>query len=177
MTALDQNMLKRFVRLAADELRGDWVIIGGTVLPLLGIMHRTTVDIEIAGPEDTGQEQIVVLMEIAERLGLPVEAINQAGAYFLRKIDGWETMLEILRKGKKAIVYRPDVTLFILLKLQRLTESDLSDCLEFLRFAAKQNEPLDLERVGEAIEGLLQGGISRGKERRLDILRGALARF
>ena len=70
--------------------------------------------------------------------GLPVETINQAAGLFLRKIANWNKMLVPLIKGT-ATIYRPNVTLFLLLKMERLSESDLGDCIEFIKFSKKKN--------------------------------------
>ena len=38
MTGIDHTLLVRFVTLVVERLEGDWVVLGGTVLPLLGIL-------------------------------------------------------------------------------------------------------------------------------------------
>jgi hypothetical protein len=159
MKPIDKKLLAKFVQMAGDRLKGDWVIIGGTVLPLVGVHHRVTVDIDIVGPPDAGQEQTLVLMEICESLGLPVEAVNQAGAFFLRRIEGWERDL-----------VRPNTTLFILLKLPRLTESDLADCLELLKVARARKEVPDVSRLTKAIANALKKGPLEEKSNRLQSL-------
>ncbi len=174
MKVLDIKILTRFLRLAGDELTGDWVVIGGVVLPLLGIQLRVTNDIDIAGPRDAGNEQTLVLMEIARRLGLPVETINQSGAYFLYRIKGWKKSLVPLHHGKSATIHRPDVTLFILLKLTRFSESDLTDCLEMLKFARRRNERPDVARIRKAVRKLFRQNPSEMKEVRLNALLDAL---
>lgn len=175
MTALDSKTLSVFLKMAGDRLEGDWVIIGGIVLALLGIRHRVTLDIDIVGPAEATQEQTLALMEIAEKLGLPVEAINQVGAFFLRRIPGWETLLVRLHEGKSAVIHRPQVTLYILLKLRRFTETDLVDCLEFLRFARKAGEKPDKRRIRKAVRDLLRKNPPAEKRRRLDALLDAMA--
>jgi hypothetical protein len=37
---IDSKMMKKFINVAVDRLEGDWIIIGGTVLPLLGVDLR-----------------------------------------------------------------------------------------------------------------------------------------
>ena len=170
MNAVDRRTLRRFVALAAERLRGDWVLIGGGVLPLLGVEVRVTVDIDVAGPDDAGMDQTLVLMGIAEELGLPVEAVNQAGAFFLRRIRGWERHLVELHRGRRARILRPDATLFLLLKLDRLTESDLTDCVEMLRLARRGGERVDRRRVRGAIGRGLAGDVSVPRRRRLEAL-------
>jgi hypothetical protein len=174
MRPIDGKLLTRFVKMAGDRLRGRWIIIGGAVLPLVGVHHRVTLDIDIVGPPDAGQDQTLVLMEIAESLGLPMEAINQAGAIFLHRIEAWERNLVVVHSGKSAAIHRPDATLFILLKLMRFTESDLADCLELLKVARAGKEDLDLPRLRRAVRSASDRSPSEEKSARLRSLLLAL---
>ena len=98
MKALDASLLKKFLKAAGDQLTGEWVLVGGTVLPALNVDVRSTTDIDFVGlPVDTTREQLK-LMQIAEDLGLPIESINQASAYFISKISGFEKSLVLLHQ-------------------------------------------------------------------------------
>lgn len=174
MRALDRDTLRRFVELAGDRLAGDWVVLGGCVLHLLGIGRRTTLGIDVAGPLDAGMDQALVLMEIAEELGLPVESVNTAGAYFLRRIDSWERLRVPVHRGATATLHVPNATLFLLLKIGRLTEADLADCLHVLDHARERREAIDGDRVAEAANRVLSGATSPGHRARIDALLGAL---
>jgi hypothetical protein len=175
VTGIDRDLVHRFVALAADSLQGDWVVMGGAVLPLLGVETRVTWDIDVAGPPEARMDQALLLMEIAEELGLPVEAINQAGAYFLHRVDGWRESLVKVRVGKSGTILRPDATLFVLLKIDRLTESDLADCTAMLDAARRLGETVRSDRLAAAIEAALEGGDLAGERRaRLEALLGAL---
>lgn len=177
MNALDAKTLRKFLKLAGDRLQGKWVIIGGTVLPLLGVEHRSTVDIDLAGPPKATQKDTLALMEIAQELGLPVESLNQAGAFFLFKIKDWEKKTIELYRGKTAIFLRPNVELFLQLKIGRLNESDLSDCLAFLSYASKKNEPYNTDYLIKILELAIekaQDGQSENRMARLETLLGAL---
>ena len=125
-------------------------------MPLVGIEHRVTVDIDLAGPDTATQRDTAVLMEIAEALGLPVEAVNQAGAFFLHKIPKWQDSLVLVHKGRSASFFRPDVNLFILLKLPRLSEADLKDTLAMLNLARKTAEPILRTRLKTALQKQLK---------------------
>ena len=126
--------MKKFIAKVLTNLEGEWVIIGGTVLSLLGIDERVTMDIDmVAINNKQSNSQSIKLMEIAESLGLPVEAINQAGEYFLSKVDGFQDHLILFAESKKCKIYRPDAYLFLKLKLARSSETDLRDCMAFLR--------------------------------------------
>jgi hypothetical protein len=131
---MNSRTLKKFVEIASDRLIGEWVVIGGTVLPILGVDHRVTLDIDfIRIHEKESNADSLILMEIAEQMGLPIEAVNQAGAYFFSKVENAIDHLVILKKGSRCTIYRPDVWLYIALKLGRFTETDLEDCLVMIK--------------------------------------------
>jgi hypothetical protein len=136
---INSKLMKKFVAKVLTNLEGEWVIIGGTVLSLLGIDERVTMDIDmIAINNKHTNSQSIKLMEIADSLGLPVEAINQAGEYFLSKVDGFQDHLILFAESKKCKIYRPDAYLFLKLKLARSSETDISDCITFLRHNKKE---------------------------------------
>jgi hypothetical protein len=173
---IDTALLNRFIRLAGDRLKGRWVLLGGTLLPLVGIDYRVTTDIDIVGLGTLEQGQTLKLMEIAEHLGLPVESINQAAGYFLSKQESFENHLISLHRGKSAEILRPDLFLFLALKIGRLSESDLTDCLALL----KKEGPLS-SRHRKTLEARIRAeakASSHEKRERLsrvtDALRGIL---
>ena len=53
-----------------------------------------------------------------------------------------------------ATIYRPTATLFLLLKVERLTAIDLDDCIALLEHCATTEEPVDRERVRARIFAL-----------------------
>lgn len=173
MKPISSALMKRFVIAAGDRLRGDWVIIGGAVLPLSGIDVRVTVDIDIAGPTSSTQAEMLTLMEIGESLGLPVEAINQAGAFFLQKIPNWEKSLVEIYRGTSATIFRPNVNLFIRLKIGRLSESDLNDCIAFLKFARTKQETVDQASLTSNIKKAIKTAAGDRLER-LHVLLGEI---
>lgn len=175
MKEINQAILKRFLKIAGSQLVGDWVILGGSVLPLLGIEKRVTLDIDLAAKSKIGNKEQMKLFEIAESLDLPVEAINTAAGYFLHKIKGWEDCLVLLYEGKKCRFYRPSASLFIQLKITRLSESDYSDCLEMIRFAKKANEDIS-QKVEREVKRLLSNSSGELKSRQEGILK-ALAKI
>jgi hypothetical protein len=133
MTVINTKISKKFLELAAKELKGDWVVMGGTVMVLMGVNDRFTVDIDLAGPKTATQADTLKLMTIAEKIGLAPEAINQAGAFFLNRIPRWEDNLVTILKTKHFSLARPNAFLFLQLKLGRLSESDLGDCFNMLK--------------------------------------------
>jgi hypothetical protein len=106
-------------------------------------------------------------------LKLPVEVINQAAGLFLRKQKNWKDSLVLIHKGKTAKIYRPDVNLFICLKIERMSESDLSDCLAFIRFAKRQDEPIQRPKLISLINRKMKS-LSGTRPKRLERLLQAL---
>jgi hypothetical protein len=172
---LDRPTLRKFIEEAADALTGDWIIIGGTVLPLLGAGDRVTLDIDFIPVGDASQSDLLQLMEIAEGLQLPIETVNQAGAYFLQKISDYREHLVLLHEGAKARVFRPDPTLYISLKTPRLSETDLEDCLSFLEFARRSGESWDRARLSRSIQSEIRQAESAGRRERLGKLLQVIA--
>ena len=143
---INSKLMEKFIAKVLAKLEGEWVILGGTVLILLGIDERVTMDIDMISINNkTSNTQSIKLMEIAESLGLPVEAINQAGEYFLSKVDGYQDHLVLYAESKKCKIYRPDAFLFLKLKLARASETDLSDCMAFLKHNEEEAKALKKE--------------------------------
>lgn len=101
-----RETMERFVALATERIRGDIVVLGGAVLPLVGIAHRVTHDVDVAAPDGAALD----LFRIAEDLGMPPEAVNLAASFFLHRIPEWPEHLILVREGSAGRVYRPDAT-------------------------------------------------------------------
>jgi hypothetical protein len=173
MRPIDQKLLKRLVKLAGDRLEGRWVLLGGTLLPWLGIDYRVTTDIDLAGLGRADQGQTLELMKIAEELGLPIESINQAAAYFLMKLQPFEKHLIPLHQGESAEILRPDLFLFLMLKVGRLSASDLMDCQALLKKEGPLG-PEDSKKLEERIRSELKKAGSPEKASRLETLSKAI---
>ena len=146
---LDRVRIERLLESAAETLTGDWVLVGGAAAAVWFAPSRTTEDIDLIGPHGTNAD-LLLLMEIAESHGLPVETINPAAGFYLRRVTGWDQELVLLRQGR-AHIYRPNATLFLLLKLGRLGEKDLDDCVALLAWSEANGEPIDRTRVTTAL--------------------------
>jgi hypothetical protein len=104
-------------------------------------------------------------MQIAEELGLPIESINQTAAYFLPKIPRFREHLLLLHRGKKTTIFRPDVYLYIHLKLARLSETDLKDCEVYLKSAKKRLETVNHAQIEKLLLSFEKSAIAPQKER------------
>lgn len=174
MTTLDSKLLQKLLESAAETLDGEWVLLGGTLLPALGLDTRPTVDVDLVSLEKNSNEKSFQLMQLAESLGLPVETINQAAAYFLEKTGYTRVDLILLKKGSRATIYRPTLTLFWKLKIGRLSESDLSDCLHYLKFSKEHGETVDPPTLGALIDQALRDRPTADRAARLTELRRSL---
>jgi hypothetical protein len=169
---LNHKILKRVVDKVSDQIAGDWLIIGGTVLPLVGIDYRVTVDVDLVSFLGADNQSLLDLMNIASELKLPVETINQAGAFFLQKIPRWQEKVVLVQAGKKGRVFRPNLHLFFELKLKRLSETDLQDCIEYFKWC-KENKEQDKDVIA-LVKRELEKEDSREKENRLKKLLKAI---
>ena len=170
---LDRSRIDRFLEAVCERLDGEWVLVGGGAAALWFKRARVTEDIDLIGLAGTAEERYR-LMEFASGEGLSIEAVNSAADFFVRRIPGWREHLEVLKRGPRATIYRPDATLFILLKCGRLTEQDLDDCLELLSFVQEHALPVDVARLFSALDALPPAGDSALGVRRAR-LRDALA--
>jgi hypothetical protein len=151
---LDRERLEALLSAMAERLHGDWLLVGGALAALwLDEPSRTTEDVDLVGLSGVPEERLA-LMQFAEEMGLPIEAVNSAADFFVRRIPGWQEEIEVFRTGPKSRIYRPTPTLFLLLKIDRLSEQDLGDCLATIEKTRSARLRLDLERVLSALDAL-----------------------
>ncbi len=166
---LDRQKLDAIVAAICDRLDGDWLLVGGALVALWLEPRRVTEDLDVIGLRGTPAER-VALLGLAHDLGLPVEAVNSAADFFVQRIEGWRGMIEPFRSGARGRIFRPNTTLFLLLKTGRLSERDLQDCLA----ALLHGEPFDRDRVLAALDALEEAPEAHLRQRRAE-LRGRLA--
>jgi len=147
MSGISQSTYRSFYSYAEKTLSGDWVIVGGALLHLLGRSDRTTTDIDLVPLETRGNAQLAQSFELAEKLKLPVETINSAALYFLKKIPNFEKELVLLKEWKSGRIFRPSLFLFFQLKTDRLSETDALDCENILQLDLDEKTPETLNRI------------------------------
>jgi hypothetical protein len=150
---LGQERIDEVLATAADRLEGDWLLVGGALVALWLEPRRVTEDIDlvsITGSSDQRHE----LMRLAADAGLPIEAVNSAADFFVRRIPGWQQEIVPFRSGTGATIYRPTPTLFLLLKVGRLSDQDFADCQALLARARVEGLALDAGRVLAALDDL-----------------------
>lgn len=170
MTALNEDLLKKFLKTAVKRLKGEWVLLGGTLLPYLGCNHRSTTDIDFVPIQASSNQQTLELMKISEDLKLPIETVNMAALYFLQKIPEYKKHLVVLEETKTCTVFRPDIFLYLSLKIGRLSESDLLDCLEMLKLEKDELPKGDLKKITTHIEREIEHSADEHRKNRLSRL-------
>jgi hypothetical protein len=146
----DRRRITALLDIAGETLPGEWLLIGSAAAAAWFSPHRTTDDFElinIAGAE----AEMLAAMGFAAENGIPFEAMSSVEDFHLRRIDHWQRDIAVLHKGSRATIYRPNATLFILLKLRQLGDTDLADCVELI---AAKTERLDASRLLSAINAL-----------------------
>lgn len=148
VSLLDHNQIRGVLQRLADTHSGDWLLVGGGAVALWLSARRTTQDIDIV-PFIAAPEARYALYGVAHDLGFPVEVVNSAADFFVHRIDDWRTMTVELLRGQLGTIWRPTATLLILLKLGRMSERDLEDCLAAVLGAPDE---LDHPRILSAVE-------------------------
>jgi hypothetical protein len=172
--SLDTKLLKKFLEVASQRLKGEWLLVGGTLLPAVGVQVRATIDIDLVGLGKEETAQNLELMDVADSLGLPVDAINQAAAFFVEKAGYKKSDLIPLKKGKHCKIYRPSVLLFWRLKLARLSEADALDCQHYLAYCRGQEDDVEVSALSQEIARRLKLGGSPEYVSHLENLRKSL---
>jgi hypothetical protein len=149
-TELDRIRIERFLSRAADTLDGERILVGGAAAAVWFAPERVTENIDLIGSHGTNAERLR-LMEVADAEGLPIEVVNSAADFFVRKIPDWNHQVVVLRQGTSAKILRPTATMYMLFKLSRLGEQDLDDCLALLAWCNDHDEVVDRARVKSAL--------------------------
>lgn len=157
---MTKKILEKLVQKTLKDLKGNWIIIGGSVLPLVGVEYRSTVDIDMIPMSESGNDSVLDLMRLAEGLGLPVESVNSAGLFFLKKIHDWEERIVLHQESKKCRIYRPQFDLYLELKISRLSESDETDIIAYHQW--HQSNGLSIER--KACQKILHREVQKTKD-------------
>lgn len=169
----DRARIQALLELAGQRLTGDWLLIGGGAAAAWFAPSRTTEDVDMIGLAGT-QDERFALMQLAADAAIPIEAVNSAADFFVRRVAGWRDQLVVLHQGPAATIFRPTATLFLLLKINRLSEVDLDDCLALVEHCRVTGEVVDAARIAAALAGTAPTEDAELQARRVR-LAGALA--
>lgn len=149
---VNPKLIQDLLLVSKKRLTGDWVLLGGTLLYYFNISKRVTTDIDLVPISGTrGNQQMLQAFELSNDLNLPVETINSAALFFLEKIKNYRDELVLIQEWKEGKIYRPNLYLFIRLKLGRFTESDYLDCMEVLALPLPEKNRDSLIKIQEII--------------------------
>lgn len=143
---ISQDQYKKFLEAVIDHIEGDWVLVGGALIAVLIPNARVTVDIDLCPVGELTNERRIQLMKLAQASDLSIEAINPSADFFLRQIPHWQSSLVPFLKGHAGTLFRPSLHLYIQMKCERATESDISDCLLFIDWHRSNNISLETEK-------------------------------
>ena len=170
---LDRARLAELLEAACATLSGDWVLLGGALAALTFSAERVTEDIDLVplGAPDGRRDQ---LMDFALAQSLPLEAVNSAADFFVRREAAGPEDFEVLREGASARILRPTPTLYIVLKCNRMSEADLADCLAQLAEARRAEATVDVPRILARLDRADGASAVNGAHARRAVLRAAL---
>ena len=137
MNSLETSKIQGIIDDLCHKIGGDWLLVGGSLVQLEYQGARATEDIDLIHlrhphlSEVRSQDE---LFKAAYNRGLSPESVNSAARFFVSELKNWESQIVVLKKGPLGCVYKPNLTLFIALKLSRATETDLCD----IEFAIKK---------------------------------------
>ncbi|MBC7420201.1 MAG: hypothetical protein H7328_05685 [Bdellovibrio sp.] len=131
---ITKNQYEQFLSFITADLEDDWVVIGGSLLAILNAGTRNTTDIDICPLGELTNEKRLALMNLALKAGLSIESINPSADFFLRQIQNWKSSLVLFKSGPKGNIFRPSLELYLKLKLNRGSDSDILDCISFIEW-------------------------------------------
>lgn len=109
------------------NLQGDWILVGGGLLHVLGISERETIDIDLVPVNEITNRDQLNIMNVAVNNGYPPEVINFSAEFFVKRDSNWENEMVLLYENDNVRIFRPSKKFFRKMKEQRGTETDLLD--------------------------------------------------
>ena len=167
-----KERIERLVETAGERLTGDWLLVGDALAALWFSSERVTEDVDLVAMSSRPEARYE-LMEFALETGLPLEAVNSAADFFVRRIEGWAEQIALLHQGSSARIFRPTPTLFLLLKSARMSDADLEDSLGLLEHANQNALEVDRARIVAYLDSLPAAESEPARARR-QTLRSAL---
>ncbi len=142
---ISSEQYENFLKSVVQHLEGDWLVIGGSLLAILKTPSRATVDIDLCPLAEMNNDLRLSLMKVAQEAGLSIESINPAADFFLQQIPNWKSSIIPFLTGAKGALYRPSFELYLQLKLNRCSQTDIEDCRLYLDWCLKNKSPVDKE--------------------------------
>jgi hypothetical protein len=129
---MNTNFVDETLNYLCNELGGDWLLTGGSLVKLLFDQARVTEDIDLVNirhSQPTDEKNLDLLFRWLIEKGSGPEWVNSAVQPFVKEIPNWNQEIILLRSGTKGKIYRPNITFFTYLKLRRGTKLDMNDLI------------------------------------------------
>ncbi len=128
---MDKAKTSRILDELCQNIGGDWLLVGGSLVQIAFDGNRATEDIDLVQMRHPSKSKEVLQNELFQftmkNWGIGPEFVNLAVDFFVRDLADWESETLELRRGPQGRVLRPSLTLFVALKLRRGTEIDWQD--------------------------------------------------
>jgi hypothetical protein len=171
---IQPEQYQQFLKSVANDLEGDWLVIGGSLLAIIQSASRSTVDIDLCPINEMTNELRLSLMNVAQKSGISVESINPAADFFLKQIPNWKNSIILHISGAKGHLYRPSFELYLKLKVERLTQTDFEDCLLYYQWNKKNNNLIDLKVIQSFLDLKIKSEMNTEKLKLLENLKTKL---
>ena len=128
---MESSKISKILEFLCQNVGGDWLLVGGALVQIELSSERATEDIDLALISHPTKSEAVAQNELfqysMQQLQIGPESVNLAVMPFLNGFLGWQTECKILKSGTNGNIFRPNLTLFIALKLGRASAIDLKD--------------------------------------------------
>ena len=128
---MESSKISKILDYLCQNVGGDWLLVGGALVQIELNAERATEDIDLALISHPTKSEAVAQNELFQysmkQLQIGPESINLAVTPFLNGFLNWQSECKVLKSGSNGIIYRPNLTLFIALKLGRASAIDLKD--------------------------------------------------
>lgn len=128
---MEKAKTEQILEKLCQEIGGDWLLVGGTLVQLYYDGARSTEDIDLVQISHPSKSREVAQNELFQftqkSWGMGPEYVNLSVEFFVRDLPGWESEVRLLKTGSQGRIFRPSLTLFCALKARRGSELDLQD--------------------------------------------------
>jgi hypothetical protein len=146
---MDRAKITQILQRLSHHIGGDWLLVGGALVQIEIDGTRATEDVDLAFMGHPSKSLNFLQDELFQyslsKLKVGPESLNLAVSFFLNQIPDWHKECHLLLSGPVGNIYRPSLTLFIALKLNRASSIDLQD----IKLALKKfpNSELNEEKL------------------------------
>jgi len=114
-----------------QNIGGDWLLLGGALVQIEYDGERATEDIDLVfinhadKSRETAQNDLFKYTLGAWQMG--PEFINLSVEFFVNALDDWQSEIQVFKSGPSGRIFKPSLTLFCALKMNRASELDIND--------------------------------------------------